>query len=57
MKEELFEKRGAIMLGKFIDSTIAGFLAVSVKRSGDNYKKSSHKSIVANKPIKKDWGK
>lgn len=45
------------MLRKFIDSTIAGFLAVSVKRSGDNYKKSSHNSIVANKPIKKDWSK
>jgi len=45
------------MLRKFIDSIIAGILALSVKRSGDNYKKSSHKSIVANKPIKKDWSK
>lgn len=45
------------MFRKFIDSTIAGFLAISVKRSGDNYKKSSHNSIVANKPIKKDWSK
>ena len=45
------------MLRKFIDSTVAGFLAVSVKRSGDNYKKSSHNSIVANKPIKKDLSK
>ena len=44
-------------LRNFIDSTVAGFLAVSVKRSGDNYKKSSHNSIVANKPIKKDWSK
>ncbi|WP_164966813.1 hypothetical protein [Streptococcus oralis] len=44
-------------LGKFIDSVITVFLAVSVKRSGDNYKKSSHNSIVANKPIKKDWSK
>lgn len=45
------------MLKEIIDSTIAGFLVVSAKRSGDNYKKSSHKSIMANKPIKKDWSK
>lgn len=44
-------------LRSFIDSTVAGFLAVSAKNAGDNYKKSSHKSIVANKPIKKDWSK
>ena len=44
-------------LRNIIDSTIAGFLAVSVKNAGDNYKKSRHSSIVANKPIKKDWSK
>ena len=44
-------------LERFINSAIAGFLVVNAKRSGDNYKKSSHKSIVANKPIKKDWSK
>lgn len=45
------------MLRKFIDSAIAGFLVVNAKRSGDNYKNSRHSSIVANKPIKKDWSK
>ena len=45
------------MLRKFIDSANAGFQVVSAKRSGDNYKKSRHSSIEANKPIKKDWSK
>ena len=44
-------------LRNIIDSTSAGCLAVSVKNAGDGYKKASHKSIVANKPIKKDWSK
>lgn len=44
-------------LGKIIESTIAGFLAVSVKNAGHGYKKASHQAILTNKPIKKDWSK
>jgi len=44
-------------LEKFVDATIAGFFAVRAKQSGDQYLKSSHNAIVANKPIKKNWSK
>lgn len=44
-------------LEKFVNATIAGFFAIRAKKSGDNFLKSSHNSIMANKPIKKDWSK
>lgn len=56
-KREKKRKRNIMSLEKFINSTILGFVAVNVKRTGDSYKKNTHNVIVANKPIKKDWRK
>ena len=51
------ERGNTMSLEKFVNATIAGFFAVRAKQSGDQYLKSSHNAIVANKPIKKNWSK
>ena len=45
------------MLERLVNATIVGFFVGSAKKSGDEYLKSKHNDIVANKPIKKDWSK